>query len=228
MIYRIFNYQTIGPILLTMIFSVLIIIGKYLDRANKLKNGSKNQNLSLKEKVIGIIILLVIVFSVLLFPYEIILLKNQSIENMLKYYYPNNRILKKYEHQDYAYVYYIANGTPFFSRLIKKDNRWMYDGKKTRGLSQKGSYLDSNHIYVIMFNTIYEKNVTAVFITYESKDNKGISVKDSMNSVYQESFVDGLSGYRVLYFTEIKGDFDDKYTITVNDKEYKIYKKYKK
>lgn len=128
----------------------------------------------------------------------------------------------------YRIFNYQTIGTPFFSRLIKKDNRWMYDGKKTRGLSQKGSYLDSNHIYVIMFNTIYEKNVTAVFITYESKDNKGISVKDSMNSVYQESFVDGLSGYRVLYFTEIKGDFDDKYTITVNDKEYKIYKKYKK
>lgn len=220
------NYITCRYI---VFFTLLIIVILYSIVKVLLLNRKCNDENSKKRNII-INIWKIIIFSILIVlflqnvAFENNILKFENIESIFEYYYPNTKILQKFEYNEYAYIIYKKDHSfPGFVHLLKKGNYWTLDKislKNRYMFMKKKLYKDENNCNFIIDN-VSSKNVTGIFITC-------IGSKKNINDSISSSIYEYDNNYGTLHssFLIINNDIDkNNYKIYIDDKSYKIFEK---
>lgn len=211
-----------------LIFFIILIIAILYSIIKILLLNKKCDDKNIKKRNIIINIWKIVIFSIFIVlflqnvAFENNILKFKNVEDIFEYYYPNTKILQKFEYDEYAYVIYKKDHSfPGYVHLLKKGNNWTLDKislKNRYMFMKKKSYKDENNCTFIIDN-ISSQNVTGIFITcIGSKKN----INDSISSLIYE--YDNSALYSS--FLIISNDIDkNNYKIYINNKSYKIFEK---
>ena len=212
MIYRIINSWTI-PITLFLMFVGIIFM---LDKKSKKLVSNPVEQYSKKSKLLVIVMYLIISVSILEFPYERIF-RFKTPQEILNYEYPFNKIIKTYDYKDYAYILYsdIWGNSSFYVHYVKKNGKWVSDDKYEKNVAFHDGCAG-------IISEVSDKNATGVEIKCLINKEKSIVVEDSLNSKFDKYTKEEGEFYLYDYFTVINRKLDDSYSITINNKKYRI------
>lgn len=189
------------------VFATIMMINKYL-----IRNRGKQTN------KISWLIILISYIIINIFPFENFI-RFDTVDNVFNYYYPTGKIIKKYEYQDYAYIYFSLQGEEKFIYYINS-NGWKFDNLKKRG--QGKSKIFNNNFVTI--NKIFEKDVTGIVVELNFENQKGL-VLDSLSTNFDEFVLDSNKQYpRYIYIAIIEKKLPDDYVITINGENYELFK----
>lgn len=213
-----------------IIFFILIIVAILYIMIKILLLNKKCADANVRKKNVTINIWKIIIFSVFIISFlqnvafENNVLKFKNIESLFEYYYPDTKILKKFEYDKYAYIIYKKDHSfPGYVHFLKKGNYWALDkiSLKNRYIfMKKKSYKDENNCTFIIDN-VSSQNITGIFITCIGKKK---NINDSISSSIYE--YDNNYGTIHSSFLIINNDIDkNNYKINIDNKSYKIFEK---
>ena len=203
---NIINYEFIRIAITLLIVVIIILI------------GIKNDNFTKIKLIITNFILLIISSIFWIFPFENYLIKFDNLNSIFKYYYPDNKIIKKYKYKNSVYILSGKNNLePNEFIYFYKNNYWRIDDVWKKG---QGVFFNNNDCSLLVIDNKYD-NSFAIMGIYEHFDNKGLLISDSLKSkIHVYSHNSNVFTKEDLKITEIK--------YGKNSKEYKeMYKYYK-
>lgn len=203
------NYIAFRVIIITVLILLTYIIFKFV------KNFYIKKYYFIFE-VIGFIFICI-------YPIENNLFKFNSIEEAFNYYYfPSGTIIKKYEYDNYAYIVYddYKTDVPGLMYFTKKNDNWHINNLITKGMAN-----DKMITYFwISVIEIPNMNSAAIAVYYKPfSKNENVKITDSLSSNF-ETFRrenDDNDVYVAIINEKVNSD----YTLYVNGKEYKPFKK---
>lgn len=225
MIYKIINYKTTST-LFAILLIILFFVIYYMFFYQKENIIAK----ALSIKTVRIIVCIVYLLIISFIPFDKIFFTFDSPKDMLKFYYPNSKIKKIYDYDDYVIILFSPKkGEQQRESYIRKGNSWSVDNTKYKIIGI------NNYQYFIAITESTQKNISSISIDFFSEKQEKKVIEDSLSSNFDElitknnSEEDGEIAYLYTYFTVIKGKIDKDYTITIDGKKYKILdKKYRK
>ena len=220
------NYFTFRCLILCIIYMITFfsIIKTKLYSKILLKIG--NSTLS---KLILLFMFVIIYKIIWTIPYEGTIIKFKDLDDVITYFTIDEKLIKKYEYNDYAYVLH-KNETNFpelryFVR--NKSNSWKLGNLLYNG---KGKIIEYNDCFISIVK-IPSKNSVGIVI-YNPTVNKyeNYEVYDSLDSEFDTFKYDIYNNYDIDYnevikVTIINEKVNSDYTIYFNGKEYKPFKK---
>lgn len=206
----IINYYTLRFLIIVIISLILLLIHQYLKKKKRLINNRA-----------FLIMLLIIILVICYSPIDRFFVKFSTPTEVFEYYYPSEKIIKKYEYNDYCYIVTLGDKQSHdLISIVKKGNYWKFDN-----LTQKGSGTHKDYDrYRVYINEINELEITGITINYPSYYAKNIIIKDSIDSSFDIVTYDineEWSNYS--HTTIINGQLPQDYTLIIDGKEYKIF-----
>ena len=211
-------------------------------KENKVNNESdkKESTLSKKELVIGKIILLVVAALIFLsiseiyfgFAFEKYFLRFNSIDKILNYYYPDEKVEKKIK-VDEKYTIVLSKTNDYdgldMHYFVKKGKKWNIENMRDRGNPKKIQspfYLTFDPTYAFKlssFKIINFKSIEKTYIffhTISDKEDEDVEPYDSEKSKFIKIHK-FFNGYAYNYYIfEVNKNIDNDYTIYYNGNKY--------
>lgn len=224
------NYLTLRYLILCIIYIILIFIILRVQLYNKILLRIKNKTL-VTLIIVGIFY---IIYMIIWFvPYEGTIVKFSKADDVISHFIKKDKVIKKYEYDDYVYVLYKNNaGVPEFKYFLKdKDNGWrlgniLYEGKG------KTIMYEDNFVSIIEIPSRNSIGVE-IYCPHIKKDEK-YQISDSLGSkFYTITHYDSESKninknyrekYGKIYVSIINKTIDDDYTLYMDGREYKPFK----
>ena len=166
----------------------------------------------------------VLFISICIYPIENKLIKFNSSANAFSYYYPTSKIMKKYEYNDYAYIVFEmkGDGGPGFMHLIKENGTWKINNLLTKGRVLHKMYAGCSMAII----KLKENDSIGIALYHIFTDGIDGKISDSLSSDF-EKFVTDMDEFSQLNVDVVilNEKVDKNYTIYLNGKEYKPFKK---
>lgn len=214
------NYNSLDFIVTLFQITILLLILNFLKKKTK------------KVKIKYVIISYIIIFFISMFITGSIEEKYINFDNVVDtfhYSYPRDKIIKKYEFDDYAFIVYEVEGDNFNSyeiiHYLKNNNMWEIISPHTNRQTKLKIHSDfsvngkqTNLIsLVIKYNEIDKFEKAVISIT--SDVNIPIEeFSDTYDSVFEKIKV--RKGY--TYLALVNGKIDVNYKIKINTNEYNL------
>lgn len=202
------NYYTIRIIITIIILIILGLTSRYV-----IKNTSK------KARIIPAIIAYLVISLVWAIMFERNFIKFDNVEDALKYNFPNSKIIMKDVKEDYAYILFTNKNSQTLMHYVTKDNKWQVDNEYGQN---KLKNLDN---YTVLINKVKNRNIFMISIFYsELLNDKEVIVTDSLNNEFE--IINYLQNKNKMFaiVKVIEEDITKGYSITIDGKEYIIYK----
>ena len=203
---------------ITVRISVLLLVILLFLGYNKIIVKAKIEVITLSNKLTKLILIIICLFC-WFFPYEKTIIKFKSAEECFSYYYPLGKIYKKFNGDNFSYLYSSVGKTNEFLYYEKTENNWEYiKGKKD---------VFKSGVDIISINTIPSKDITGIVVSYFDKTGGKLKVSDSMNSQFYNSKQENFSNKEGMFVEKIAfitKKIDSDYTIYIGEKKYKPLK----
>lgn len=214
------NYIVTRILIMTILIFMLVLC--IIIRKKFLYNASNN-----KINILGIFVLCIFIWIILnIVPFENYFVKFKTIEDNVKYFFPNSEVRTKFVFDDYAYVKVVYNKTKkpvthCFMYLKNNNGSW-----ELSDLSNRNQGYNFKTVDFISFQTVEipGKDSLAIEIEYSPHYVKEIyDIRDSLNSeVYTYYFENDSNIYSYII---INGKINKRdYKIYIDDKEYNPFK----
>ena len=204
--YSIVNHYSVPVFVGFFVFFVLLVLNQYLIRYSFYRDTVNFNN----HRFIGFMIIFVyfLGFSGSLFlPYDK-LFHFDKVEYAFQYFYPGEKLLKKYNNDIYRYIYYGNEEEVYFTSFVNKDDTFVevddyFEKIKLENGDLYYKYIEDTDKSVVLFSSdVYVKN--------------DYIVGDNRNSVFEYDCVKTDKRY-YLYYAYINGKVDNTYEIFVNN-----------
>ena len=204
--YSIVNHYTVPVFVGFTVFFILLLLNQFLIRFSFYRDTVNFKN----HRFIGFMIIFVyfLGFSGSLFlPYDK-LFHFDKVEYAFQYFYPGEKLLKKYNNDIYRYIYYGNEEEVNFTSYVNKDDTFVevddyFEKIKLENGDLYYKYIEETDKSVVLFSSdVYVKN--------------DYIVGDNRNSVFEYDCVKTNKRY-YLYYAYINGKVDNTYEIFVNN-----------
>lgn len=204
--YSIVNHYSVPVFVGFTVFFILLVLNQFLIRYSFYRDTVNFKN----HRFIGFMIIFVyfLGFSVSLFlPYDK-LFHFDKVEYAFEYFYPGEKLLKKYNNDTYRYIYYGNEEEVHFTSFVNKDDTFVevddyFEKIKLENGDLYYKYIEETDKSVVLFSSdVYVKN--------------DYIVGDNRNSVFEYDCVKTDKRY-YLYYSYINGKVDNTYEISVNN-----------
>lgn len=204
--YSIVNHYTVPVFVGFTVFFILLLLNQFLIRFSFYRDTVNFKN----HRFIGFMIIFVyfLGFSGSLFlPYDK-LFHFDKVEYAFQYFYPGEKLLKKYNNDIYRYIYYGNEDEVNFTSFVNKDDTFVevddyFEKIKLENGDLYYKYIEETDKSVVLFSSdVYVKN--------------DYIVGDNRNSVFEYDCVKTDKRY-YLYYAYINGKVDNTYEIFVNN-----------
>ena len=204
--YSIVNHYTVPVFVGFTVFFILLLLNQFLIRFSFYRDTVNFKN----HRFIGFMIIFVyfLGFSGSLFlPYDK-LFHFDKVEYAFQYFYPGEKLLKKYNNDIYRYIYYGNEEEVYFTSFVNKDDTFVevddyFEKIKLENGDLYYKYIEETDKSVVLFSSdVYVKN--------------DYIVGDNRNSVFEYDCVKTNKRY-YLYYAYINGKVDNTYEIFVNN-----------
>ncbi len=219
MIYKIINYKTTSTL-----FGILLIILFFIIYYMVFHKKNNIIAKALSNTTIRTIACLVYLLIVSFIPFDKIFFTFDTPEDLLKFHYPNSKIKKIYDYDDYVFIIFSPKkGKEQLTSYIRKENSWTVDNTKNKNIGI------NNYQYFISISKSTQKNISSISVDFFTETKGSKIIKDSLSSNFDEfitktsSDEDNVTTYLYTYFTIVEGKLDKNYTITIDGKEYKVF-----
>ncbi len=140
------------------------------------------------------------------------------VEKAFHYYFPNGRIIKKLEQENYTYLFYTKDEQENLMYFIKDHGTWKFDDAKKRGKSVSFE-MDG---YTVFLDIMKDNQATSFILTYPEYLTKSITLTDSMQHQFTSKTYKKDGVVYTLYALMTEEILPDDYTIYINEKAYKL------
>lgn len=204
--YSIVNHYTVPVFVGFTVFFILLLLNQFLIRFSFYRDTVNFKN----HRFIGFMIIFVyfLGFSGSLFlPYDK-LFHFDKVEYAFQYFYPGEKLLKKYNNDTYRYIYYGNEEDVHFTSFVNIDDTFVevddyFEKIKLENGDLYYKYIEETDKSVVLFSSdVYVKN--------------DYIVGDNRNSVFEYDCVKTNKRY-YLYYAYINGKVDNTYEIFVNN-----------
>jgi hypothetical protein len=209
--YSIVNHYTVSVFVGFTVFFILLLLNQFLIRFSFYRDTVNFKN----HRFIGFMIIFVyfLGFSGSLFlPYDK-LFHFDKVEYAFQYFYPGEKLLKKYSNDTYRYIYYGNEEEVHFTSFVNKDDTFVevddyFEKIKLENGDLYYKYIEETDKSVVLFSSdVYVKN--------------DYIVGDNRNSVFEYDCVKTDKRY-YLYYSYINGKVDNTYELSINNLTLKI------
>lgn len=222
------DYYEIRSLILFIILIIAIIV---LIKKKIYKVINERVKNSFASILILLVMFIIICSIVWIFPYERTILKFSNVDNIIDHFIEKDKIIKKYEYDDYVYVLYESspNLIPTFLSFSKN--------KKGNWKANNMPYITKERFVTVYDNAIWitripSKNSIAIEIYhYYLLSGEEYKISDSLNSKF-DTFLDERPKYKnienkynnLINVVILHEKVDKDYTLYLNGKEYKPFK----
>ena len=204
--YSIVNHYSVPVFVGFTVFFILLVLNQFLIRYSFYRDTVNFKN----HRFIGFMIIFVyfLGFSGSLFlPYDK-LFHFDKVEYAFEYFYPGEKLLKKYVNDKYRYIYYGNEEEVLFTTFINKNNTFIEVDDYFEMIE-----LENGKLY---YKYIEDVDKSVVLFSSDVYVKNDYIVGDNRNSVFEYDCVKTDKRY-YLYYSYINGKVDNTYEIFVNN-----------
>ncbi len=207
------------------IFIIAALIWYIVFKISK-KRMLNNSNLSMNYNKKMIFVLIMIYLIIMLFPLNS-LLKFQTVEKALHYYYPSAKIIEKYDYDNNVVILskkrklFSSEDSPANLDIFKKvGTKWNLDVNQKRTLKVYDRY-------TITTISSSDKSISGITVSYVTENHDKVStITDSLGANYDISeYRDVADGVVIVQHLKLYNRvLDNNYTIYLDNQPYQPFK----